>query len=94
MREAQARVDSQEFAGWLAYWTLEPWGEERADLRAAIVACVIANAFRGKGKRRFKPQDFMPKFGPEEKKGGQSAQEQFAIMKAICSVFAAAAKKE
>jgi hypothetical protein len=40
---------------------MEPWGEERADLRAGIVAATIANLFRRKG-RTLKPRDFMPKF--------------------------------
>lgn len=48
---------------WQEYAILEPFGEERADLRAAIVATVIANVFRGKKQRPFKLSDFMPKFG-------------------------------
>ena len=35
---------------------------ERGDMRSAIVACMIANTNRGKGKKPFKPEDFMPKF--------------------------------
>lgn len=48
---------------WYDYATLEPFGEERADLRAGIVASTIANVFRGKRQRPFKPAYFMPKFG-------------------------------
>lgn len=60
--EAQARVDSREFAAWLAYDRVEPFGESRADLRTAIVACVVANANRGKAGQAFTPKDFMPDF--------------------------------
>lgn len=54
-----------QFAEWMAYSTLEPWGEERDDLRMGIVASTIANANRGKNTKAYSPQDFMPKFEPE-----------------------------
>lgn len=52
----------KQFIGWMRYYSEEPFGEERADLRSAIVACVIANANRDPKKRPrpFSPQDFMP----------------------------------
>lgn len=60
------------FREWLAYYELEPFGEVRADLRAGIVASVIANANRVKGKA-FSPQDFMPDFGGEKPKAAQGS---------------------
>ena len=48
---------------WMAYAALEPFGEERADLRAGIVAATLANVHRGEKQKAFKPSDFMPKFG-------------------------------
>jgi hypothetical protein len=48
---------------WMDYASRKPFGEERADLRSGIIACTIANANRGKASKRFKPSDFMPKFG-------------------------------
>jgi len=52
----------------MAYFKLEPFGEDRADLRAGIIASTIANVHRDSKKRRkpYTPQDFMPKF--EQKK--------------------------
>ncbi len=58
-------ISSRQFAEWMAFYRLEPWGEERADLRAGIVASTIANSNRGKGQKPFKPQQFMPEFEPE-----------------------------
>lgn len=60
-------MSSREFAEWVAYYGLEPFGEERADLRMAVVASLIANANRDpkKRKRPFEPRDFMPQFGQE-----------------------------
>ena len=46
----------------MEYAKLEPFGEERADLRAAIVAATIANANRGRRRRPFEVKDFMPRF--------------------------------
>ncbi len=60
------RMSSKELASWMAYHTLEPWGEERADLRNGVLCCLIANLFRKKGKPPFKPEDFMPKFWKEK----------------------------
>jgi hypothetical protein len=48
--EAQARCSSREFAEWAAYYRLEPWGEERADLRSGIIAHLIAGALSKKGR--------------------------------------------
>jgi len=62
------RISSRELSEWMAFFGLEPFGEERADLRAGIVASTVANVNRGKGKRAFKPQEFMPQFGPGETK--------------------------
>jgi len=63
--EAQASTDSREFAEWLAYQQIDPSGEDRADLRAAIIACVIANANRDPKSKPFTPSDFMPDFAPK-----------------------------
>lgn len=60
-----AEMSSAQFAEWMAYSALEPWGEERDDLRMAITASTIANGNRGKNQKPFKPQDFMPNFEPE-----------------------------
>ena len=59
---AQKEIDSREFAEWLAFDRVEPQGEFRADLRAGIIAAVIANVNRGRGTPAFKPADFMPDF--------------------------------
>lgn len=41
----------------------DPWGEERADMRAAIIASTIANVNRGRNTSAFKVTEFMLKFG-------------------------------
>lgn len=50
----------------MVFAQLEPFGERRADLRAAIVATTVANANRGKNQRPFKVEDFMPRLDADE----------------------------
>ena len=57
VRELLNSMDAAEFQGWVAYSELDPWTEDRADLRAGIVAATVANANSTKGK--FRPRDFM-----------------------------------
>lgn len=68
---------------WVAYFGLEPFGEERADLRAGIVSSVVANCNRAKGGKAFEPKDFMPKFGKRKRATRQSM---IATLKAIAGV--------
>jgi hypothetical protein len=60
VREAQASMDAAEFREWCAVYKMDPWGEERADLRNGIVCSVLANVWSGKNARKATPQDFMP----------------------------------
>lgn len=46
----------------MAYFQIEPFGEDRADLRAGIIASTIYAMNKGKGGRAMSPADFMPKF--------------------------------
>ncbi len=62
---AQREISSAEFSEWLAYYQVEPFGEERADLRAAIIASTQASTMTNK---RFKPAEFMPEYGPKARK--------------------------
>lgn len=66
----------------MAYDQLEPFGEERADFRAAIIAQILATVHRGKGQRKPKLSDFMPNFDRTPK---QQAPEQ---IKAVFMAFA------
>jgi len=58
-------LSSKELTEWMAFYSLEPFDDLRADLRAGIISSTIANAHRTKGKA-FKPSDFMPYLEKEE----------------------------
>jgi hypothetical protein len=45
-------MSSREFAEWIAYAGMEPFGETRADLRIATVAAFFAEANRDRKQRR------------------------------------------
>ena len=60
-----------EFERWKIAYRFDPWGEERGDLRAGIVAsaAVASNPYC---KRVPPPGDFMPQFGPKAEKREQA----------------------
>lgn len=67
MRDLQQEIDAHEFAEWMAFDRICPFGDERADLRAGIIASTIANCAAFGKKRTFKPSDFMPEFDRKPK---------------------------
>jgi len=70
---------------WIAFHSLEPWGEERADLRAAIVASTIANVNRAKGQPAFKVADFMPEFDRAARR--QTPEQMQMILRSMAGVL-------
>jgi len=64
----------------MAFAQVEPFGEKRADLRSAIVACTFANAHRGKNQKAFKPVDFIPQF---ERPEPQSSEQMKMMLRAL-----------
>lgn len=57
---AMREIDSAEFADWMAYYRIEPFGERMSDLRTGIIAATVANANRGKKQKALHPIDFLP----------------------------------
>lgn len=76
-------VPARTLDDWKRFFELEPFGEERADLRAGIVAAAVANCFRPRGARALRPQDFMPAFGRRP----QTAEDQILMAAAITSAL-------
>ena len=72
----------------MAYAGLEPSGEERADLRAGIVAATVANTARDPKVQRdpFTPQEFMPKFETREATE-QTPEQMLAIVEMLNAAF-------
>lgn len=62
-----AEMPRRAFLEWLAYHEMEPWSEDRADARAAIVSCLIYNVNRRRGAPAKRPGDFMAYRAPKRK---------------------------
>lgn len=65
-----ASIPGQLFTEWMAYAEMEPFGEERADMRMAIETAALGNILyqlhTGKHDAPLKVEDFMPKFEKPE----------------------------
>jgi len=56
-----ANITSYELSEWMAFYSIEPFGEVRADRRAAMIACYVAASA---GAKDVKLEDFMLNFDP------------------------------
>jgi len=74
------------FRGWEMYYELEPFGELRADYRAASIVQMLYNINRGKGQKALPLKDFVLKF-EEEPKRKQSWQEQAAMLRLLAAAY-------
>lgn len=59
-------IDSTEFTEWMAYDNIDPFGDQRADLRAGIVAATVANFSMSPAQPPLTAADFMPFSKPLE----------------------------
>lgn len=58
VRRVQEEVSSAEFAEWAAYYSLEPFGDRVADVRAGTITAVLANVHKSKDTPAYNPLDF------------------------------------
>lgn len=60
--ELGQRMSSAEFSEWMAFYSIEPFGEERADIRQAMTTSAVHNSIQAhmKEPKWTKPGDFMP----------------------------------
>ena len=57
-----ARIPMRLFREWGAYYSVDPFGEERGDLRAALPILRIVQMFSSKHGAQPQLRDFMPEF--------------------------------
>lgn len=65
MQQMLATMGSSELSEWMAFDSLEPFGERRADLRAGIVASTVANSGMRPPRNPARAIDFMPFMEPD-----------------------------
>lgn len=75
-------IPSRQLGEWMAYYELEPFGQDRADIPAAVVAAQVANTIPRKGGRAVSPNDYLPMIGGRGRRG-QTAEQQKAVAKAL-----------
>ena len=93
-----AETTSAELTEWIAFYQLEPFGPERGDLQAGIVAATVANVNRDakKQKKPYSAQDFMPKFEGQGAggKGQKSPEELQRKWEMVMAAFGAGKKQQ
>ena len=77
-----AITDPRQIDWWMAYERLEPFGEERADLRSAMAATATCNLLSS-AETRFTLSDFMPFAEFSEEDEIEEACQDEAVMEAI-----------
>jgi hypothetical protein len=85
VKELLERMDSRELTEWRAYYNIDPWGEERADLRQAQTSAIMASAF---DKKQWQVKDFMLSSTKRTHKTGkrQTTEEMKALLMSIGKV--------
>ena len=58
-----ASISMPLFREWQAFWNVAPFGDERADLRAGVVAAQVFNVHLRRGQRAARPNDYAMRFG-------------------------------
>lgn len=76
-------MDAREFAEWMAFYSIEPWGLNLVEEQLAFLCARLANMFAGKTAKRAQMEDFL-RYRP---KPPQSNEEMKAIAKAITLAF-------
>lgn len=77
---------------WMAYYQLEPFGEERADFRMARLAATMVNMWRDQDKSNAVTEaDFMPNF--EQGQEPERPEDVAAAWDALLSMMATAETK-
>ena len=80
-------LSARQVAGWMAYATIEPFGELQADYRAGVVASITANSTRSsRAQKSYQPGDFFPWLEGEERRQ-KSPQELYAEIREWAASF-------
>lgn len=82
VRELDHRLSREELIGWMAYYRIAPFGEYRADLRAAMIAYTNVRLWADK-RSKVKFEDFLlfkPEPTPGQKRQTTEEQKQRARM--------------
>lgn len=68
VEELSKRLSAREYAHWVQHYAEHPTDGDRIVFQIAVLCALVANAFRGKGSRRARPKDFLPRYGETKPK--------------------------
>lgn len=68
MKDLKSSMDSREFAEWIEFYKIHPFGETRADFRNAMVCALLANANRDPKSQPVEMEAFMVDFTKQKNK--------------------------
>jgi len=78
----QREISSREFGEWMAYDEISPGDPERADLRAALISCTMANVMKTKKGRPLQIKNFLLKFDLPARKTAEEVKAKLLSWKA------------
>lgn len=78
----QAKMSRRRLMEWLAFYRIDPWGEQRADLRMGVLASTMIQLGAKPSSQAPKPIDFLlyPETGPASQTQSIEQQKAFARM--------------
>lgn len=79
--ELEHRMPAGELVEWMAYFTIEPWGQVQEDFRAGVIASTLVNVMADTKGRPSKPSDFFRLYGEDKKE--QTPEQQMEMLKAF-----------
>ena len=77
----------KEYVEWEAFYSIEPFPEERQDFRNALLVSIMVNLQRGKNDKAVEIEDFIPDFWSERKSKKQTPQEMLMSAKMISAMI-------
>ena len=84
--ELDARMTSREFAEWMIYYQIEPFGPARQDYHAALISTVVANS----NGNKMSPDDFIKPFEVESREVEVIEEDEFSAKQLqMMSIFKA-----
>jgi hypothetical protein len=86
VKELLTRIDSHELTEWVAYDSIDPFGETRADIRQGYLTSAFYNANSKKGAKQLTPKDFIIGDTSKRRPSKQTPQE---MASALSTIFGA-----
>lgn len=78
--EMMERMPSSEFEEWKILYQIEPFGDKRGDIQAALIAQTVANMLRDPKAKAYPLDMFLLSFEPKPKPKPQTAEQIMQIM--------------